>query len=149
MNTVPYKKPPLEKFIEVLQMTGGNLTRVAKVLGVSRGAVAIWVRNDPDFKSAVQDERNTLFDECLATSRIVALGVPAYKVEEYEDENGEIKTRRVMDGWIERPDGNMLRYLMGILGKNDEGFREDADEDGMVPVNGITIKAWIKKENEG
>lgn len=149
MNNVPYKKPSLERFRELCQMTGGNLTRVAKMLKVTRSTVGKWIREDEEFKSAVQDERDALFDDCLATSRLVALGVPAYKNEEYLDENGEVKTRRVLDGWIERPDGNMLRYLMGTLGKRDEGFREDPDEDGLVPVNGITIKAWIKKENEG
>lgn len=149
MNNVPYKKPTLEKFTELLQQTGGNLTRVAKMLKVTRGTIAKWVRDDETFKSAVQDERNTLFDDCLATSRIVALGVPAYRDEEYVDDDGKVKMRRVMDGWIERPDGNMLRYLMGCLGRRDEGFREDAGDEELIPVNGVKITAWIKKENEG
>lgn len=148
MNTVAYKKPAIAVFRECLEKTGGNLTRVARMLKVSRGTVAKWVREDEEFKTALQDERSSLFDECLATSRIVATGIPAYRNEEYVDEDGEIKTRRVMDGWIERPDGNMLRYLMGMLGKKEEGFREDSDEGIPIPLNGITIKAWIKKENE-
>lgn len=149
MNNVAYKKPTLEVFRDCLEKTGGNLTRVARMLKASRGTVAKWVREDESFKEALQDERSSLFDECLATSRIVATGIPAYRNEEYIDEKtGEVKVRRVMDGWIERPDGNMLRYLMGMLGKKEEGFKEEEDEGIPIPVNGITIKAWIKKENE-
>lgn len=150
MNTVSYKKPPLEKFRELLQQTGGNLTRVARALKVSRSSVANWIRDDEQFKTAVRDERSSLFDECLATSRIVAMGIMGYRDEEYIDEKtGEAKVRRVPDGWIERPDGNMLRYLMGCLGKNEEGFKDEPVDADMVPIKGIAIRAWIKRENEG
>ena len=150
MNNVPYKKPTLEVFRELLQQTGGNLTRVARALKVHRNAVGKWVREDEAFRAAVQDERSSLFDECLATSRVLANGIMGYRDEEYLDEKtGEVRVRRVPDGWIERPDGNMLRYLMSTLGRNEEGFKETQVDEDMVPVKGITIKAWIKKENEG
>ena len=149
MNTSKYKKPSLEDFKKLVQQTGGNLTRVAKALKCSRSSIQNWLTDDPEFKVVVQDERSSLFDECLATSRAVALGIPAYREEEFIDEKGEVKVRKVMDGWIERPDVSMLRYLMSTLGRKEEGFKEAIEENGMIPVNGVAITAWIKKENEG
>lgn len=149
MNTEKYKKPSLDTFRDLVQKMGGNLTKVAKALKCSRSSVNNWVSSDPEFKTVVQDERSSLFDECLAVSRVVALGVPSYRDENYVDENGEMKTRRIMDGWVERPDVGMLKYLMTTLGRKEEGFKDAVDESGLIPVNGVAITAWIKKENEG
>ena len=147
MNTEKYKKPTPEVFRDVVQAAGGNLTKVARVLKCARSTVNVWISSDPEFKAIVQDERSSLFDECLATSRVVALGIPAYRTEEYM-EDGVLKQRRVMDGWIERPDVSMLRYLMSTLGRKEEGFREQVEDGELVPVKGIAISAWIKRENE-
>ena len=149
MNTVRYKKPTAEDFKKLVQQAGGNLSKVARTLKCSRSSIQNWMMEDPEFKTIVQDERSSLFDECLATSRVVALGVPAYREEEYVDENGEVKVRKVMDGWIERPDVSMLRYLMSTLGRKEEGFKETVEDSGLIPVKGVAITAWIKKENEG
>lgn len=149
MNTSKYKKPTLADFKRLVQQSGGNLTKVAKALNCSRSSIQNWITDDPEFKVVVQDERSSLFDECLATSRVVALGIPAYREEEFIDDNGEVRVRKVMDGWIERPDVSMLRYLMSTLGRKEEGFKESTDESGLIPVNGVAITAWIKKENEG
>lgn len=149
MNLVKYKKPDVEKFRKVVADCGGNLSSVAKTFKVSRTTINNWMKADPEFKQVVSDERGNLFDACLSTSRILALGIPAYKEEEYLDENGNVRVRRVMDGWIERPDSNMLRYLLGVLGRKEEGFKEEVEDGDLIPVNGIAIRAWIKKENDG
>lgn len=151
MNNVKYKKPSAEEFRKFVRAKMGNLTQVANTLKVSRAAVSRWVADDPEFKEIVTDERMQLFDEALQTARVVALGIPLYSPvldengEPVRDENG--KPVMKMNGWIERPDSNMLRYFMSTLGRR-EGFGEEMDDVEKVK-NGINITAWIKKENEG
>ena len=147
MNNKPYKRPELEKFREVVRAKGGNLTKVAEVFRVTRGTVRNWTVNDPDFRDVVVDERASMFDDCLHTARVVALGIPSYVEEEYVDEDGNVRKRRRMDGWLERPDANMLRYLLSSLGRKEPGFSETAEDGDLVPVNGVAITAWIKREN--
>ena len=48
----------------------------------------------------------------------------------YDVEDGKIV------GWTEKPDGNMLRYLLGHLGKN-EGFGDSID----VTTNGKDVNS--------
>lgn len=64
-------------------------------------------------KKSYRNTAKRLFDECLGQARILALGLP--KVE-----NGKLV------GWIEKPDGQMLRYFLQTLGK-DEGFGTSVD----------------------
>lgn len=106
-------KPTFKKFEKAVSKYGGNLTKVAESFGVSRTCMYKWVNDDPKFKEVVEDARMRLFDECLSTARIVAAGIPNVV-------NGKIV------GWDERPDSNMLRYLLGSLGKK-EGFGESID----------------------
>lgn len=153
MNYTNYKKPSIDDFRKALRDKMGNLNKVAQAFHVSRGAVYNWTRDDPEFKAALKDERGQLFDECLGVARIVALGVPAY---EYRlDGNGNPITDangnpiREMVGWASRPDPNMLRYFIEKLGKKEVGFEESIEDDEMTVKEGITVKAWIRKENEG
>lgn len=106
-------KPTVKNFKDAMERYGGNLTKVAEAFKVSRTAVYQWVRSVPEFKQIMDDARMRLFDDCLSTARIVANGIP-------QVENGRIT------GWAERPDSNMLRYLLGSLGKQ-EGFGESID----------------------
>lgn len=106
-------KPSIDEFRDVMATARGNMTDAANLLQVTRQTVYNWCNNDPDFKDAVQEHRKRLFDECLGQARILALGLP--KVE-----NGKLV------GWIEKPDGQMLRYFLQTLGK-DEGFGTSVD----------------------
>ena len=115
-------KPSIRKFREVLRKTGGNITKAAAVFGVNRGTVYNWTKEDETFYQALKDERGLLVDECLAFARILALGIPE------RDDKGNFM------GWLERPDGNMLRYLLSTLGK-DEGLGESMD----ITTNGKEI----------
>ena len=130
-----YKKPTVKKFREVLESTGGHLSETARLLGVRRATVWVWARDDEEFAAAIDDTRKQFLDSCIATSRLVALGVP-----QKDEATGKFI------GWLVPPDSNMLRYLMGTLGR-DEGFGEEmtlrhtADE-------GIDITRWIEKEIE-
>lgn len=113
------KKPDIEQFREVLDRMGGNLTKVAEVFGVHRTTVGNWANNDSAFADAVANSRKRMFDDTLSAARIVALGIPD------KDEEGNVV------GWVERPDGYMLRYLLSKLGK-DEGFGDEQKMDVVV-----------------
>lgn len=116
-------RPTKEAFQKAVEQYGGNLTKVAKSFSVSRTQVYNWLQDDPELKEIVDDARGSLFDDCLSTARVVALGIP-------DIQDGK------MVGWVERPDSGMLRYIMGTLGKR-EGFGESID----VTTNGKEINS--------
>lgn len=116
-------RPTKEAFQKAVEQYGGNLTKVAKSFSVSRTQVYNWLQDDPELKEIVDDARGSLFDDCLSTARVVALGIP-------DIQDGK------MVGWVERPDSGMLRYIMGTLGKR-EGFGESID----VTTNGKDINS--------
>lgn len=127
------KKPDIEEFRKIVRKSGGNLTKVAATFKVARKTIYQWAKEDTGFKEAISDERGSLVDECLVSARILALGIPE------KDENGNFV------GWRERPDGNMIRYILSTLGRN-EGFGEES-EDADIPTDiehGINIDSWIK-----
>ena len=126
------KKPSIAKFAEVLSSTGGNLSQTAKAFGVTRTAVYKWINGDPEFKEAIEDSRGRMLDECIAVSRIVALGIPE------KTPDGK------MVGWIERPDPSMLRYLLSTLGRN-EGFGEKVEVKSETTIKwSIPFSEWVK-----
>lgn len=106
-------KPSIDEFREVMSTAHGNISDAANLLRVSRQAVHRWVKEDPEFKEAVDEHRKRLFDECLGQARILALGLP------------KIKDGKLV-GWIEKPDGQMLRFFLQTLGR-DEGFGNSVD----------------------
>lgn len=116
-------KPKRKAFEKAVEKYGGNITKVAKSFGVTRFAVYKWMDEDPEWKQIIDDARGTLFDDCLSTARVVAMGIP-------DVQNGKVV------GWIERPDSGMLRYLIGSLGRK-EGFGESID----VTTNGKDINS--------
>ena len=107
------RKPSIDEFREVMSTAHGNISEAASLLRVSRQAVHKWVKEDPEFKEAVDEHRKRLFDECLGQARILALGLP------------KIKDGKLV-GWIEKPDGQMLRFFLQTLGR-DEGFGNSVD----------------------
>ena len=139
------KRPDIEKFREVLRSSGGNITKVAAAFGVNRGTVYNWAKEDEEFRQSVKDERGLLVDECLASARMLALGIPE------RDSKGNFT------GWLERPDGSMLCYLLSTLGRN-EGFGEERQQQGYIdthdieemgrPERGVPIERWADWEKE-
>lgn len=117
------KRPTIKRFREVCHACGGNLSKVADTLGVSRRALYYWGDEDPEYMEVLQEFRERTLDECVVTSRILALGIP----------DVDPVTKKVK-GWKERPDGQMLRYLMGVYGRK-EGYGEAID----ITSNGQTL----------
>ncbi len=131
------KKPSLDEFEDYIRKTGGNLSQTAGLLGVSRQIVHKWIREDEEFKAVVQDSRKKLFDQCLDAARILALGVP-----HIDPGTGHIL------GWKEKPDGQMLRYLLSTLGR-DEGFGESVNvnlENPLPTVINIVRDPEVKRD---
>lgn len=107
-------KPDIDVFEDVVKKCRGNLSKVSAAFNVSRTTISAWVKEDEKFKAIVNDARMRLFDDCVAVSEVVAMGIPD------KDADGKLI------GWRDRPDGNMLRYLMSTLGRS-EGFGESLD----------------------
>lgn len=119
-------KPDLQTFKEAVVKYNGNISKVAEAFGVWRSALYVWMRDDEQFQAVVDDARMKMFDRCLATAEVVANGIP-------DTQNGKVV------GWVEKPDGNMLRYLLGTLGKK-EGFGESID----ITTNGKDVNSLFR-----
>ena len=106
-------KPDLETFREAVIKYRGNLSKVAASFNRSRVQVENWVKEGGDeWRNIVRDARMRLFDDSLISAELLAKGIPII------DE----KTGNIM-GWEEKPDGQMIRYLLSTLGRN-EGFSD-------------------------
>lgn len=125
-----YKKPPLEEFKKAIEATRGNLTATAKALGVVRGTIWAWAKEDEDFRSTINDARKGKLDQFISTAELVALGIP----------DVDPDTKRVV-GWVEKPDPQMLRYFMSTLGR-DEGFGDNLD----ITTNGKDVNNVVRVE---
>ena len=129
MPTQSYKKPSLKKFKEVVDACRGARGEVAKALNVNRMTINNWCKADPSFQACFAEFNGKLLDECIKSARLLALGIAKTK---------KVNGKSVITGWKERPDGQMLRYLIGKLGR-DEGFAETLD----ITSNGETISAPV------
>ena len=112
MKVRNYKKPTLRKFTEIAEKAGGNISSIAKAFKVNRKTVYEWAKEDTDFQDVIDDQRGRILDECIATSRVLARGIPIL------DENKKIV------GWEERPDGQKVRYLMSTV-RNTMGHSKE------------------------
>ena len=117
------KKPTLKRFKEVAEACGGTVGKMATALGVYRQTVYKWCAAEPEFQAIIDEYRGRLLDECLKSARAVSIGIP------------KLDEKKRIIGWIERPDGYMLRYLISTLGRK-EGFGEAMD----VTSKGESIK---------
>lgn len=116
--------PTKEEFEELMRKSGGNLTKAARLMGMTRQAVWGWTKKNPEFAEILKDERMRVFDKCLEVAYAVAMGIPRV----------DSRTQQIT-GWVEKPDGNMLRYLLSTLGR-EEGFgeRQDIHLDNALPT---------------
>lgn len=124
-------KPTAKNFKDAMERYGGNLSKVAEAFKVSRTSVYLWINSIPEFKQIVEDARMRLFDECLSTARITANGIPMI-------EDGR------MVGWAERPDSNMLRYLLSTLGRK-EGFGETVSIETQIKTNTHSWRSCLQQ----
>ena len=117
-------RPELEAFRSVVNECRGNLSSVARRLGVTRNTLTNWVTAGGDeWKQVVRDARMRLFDDCLVSAEVLARGIPE------KDDDGNVI------GWLEKPDGQMVRYLLSTLGK-EEGFGDTPETSQDKPIDG-------------
>ena len=95
---------------------------------MSRRQVNYWCEDYPKFNEVVEEYRGRLLDKCLKSAEVLAVGLPKYRT---DPKTGA----QVFDGWKEKPDGQMLRYLMSTFGRR-EGFGESID----ITSKGESIK---------
>lgn len=131
-------KPSLDEFRELMRKSGGNLTNAARMINVTRQTVWGWTKSDPEFQEVLTDERKRVFDKCLDVAYAVAMGVP--KID---------RKTGTMEGWVEKPDANMLRYLLSTLGR-DEGFgeRTSVNIENPLPTSINIVCATPNKKDE-
>ena len=122
--------PDIETFKKVAKRLRGHKSNIADFFGVERHTLKKWMNENPEYEIVVNDSRMRCFDDVYDRMYLLATGIPDYK--EVEDPDG--KKRVVFNGWIERPDGQTGRYLLGTLGR-EEGFGEHID----VTTNGESI----------
>lgn len=135
------KIPSIEKFRDVAQTQNGHKTNIACTFGVSRSTLDKWIKDNPEFNAIINDSRMRKVDDCIDRAYQLAVGIP------------EIDGKKIV-GWKERPDGNMLRYLLSTLGRK-EGFGEDSkSEDAFHAEAPRTLTKdeakdfWNKLDNE-
>ena len=110
-------KVTLKRFVELAEKYGGNLSEMARSIGVSRVTIYRWMDADAKFKDAIEEHRGRLLDKCLRTAEMYANGVPDIE----ETPEGE-----KLKGWKVPPDGQTLRFLISTLGRK-EGFGDSID----------------------
>ncbi len=105
------KRPKIKTFKKVVEQCNGNITAIAQNFDVYRTTVYDWCDSNPEFAKCIEEYRGRLVDRCMKTAELLSCGVPIIEDNKFQ-------------GWKERPDGNMLRYLLGVFGKR-EGFTND------------------------
>lgn len=123
-------KPTYEELKDALKKTRGNLTNTAKLLGISRTTLWRYGKDNPEMGDLIKESRKEKLDQFVSTAELLALGIPDIDPD----------TKKVV-GWIEKPDGLMLRYFMSTLGR-DEGFGDNID----VTTNGKDINNVLQVE---
>lgn len=117
----------LEELRDALDKTQGNLTNAAKILGVRRESIWLWGKREPKVKEIINNSKKQTLDQCVTAAKALALGIPIM-------ENGKFV------GWQEKPDGQMLRYFISTLGR-DEGFGESIDvTSGGEKIGGVQVE---------
>ena len=116
------KNPTFEVFEQAAVAAKGVVSKIADALGVDRRTIYYWCEKDKRFEAIIENYKGKFLDECLRSGRILALGIPKDK-------------DNLKKGWIQPPDGQMLRYFISTLGRK-EGYGESID----ITSKGESIK---------
>lgn len=108
-------KPSKKRFEEAAKEHGGIISSIAKAFKVNRKTIYTWMDADSEFKDIIDECRGQLVDVCMKSAELLARGIPIIDEE-----------TKSFIGWKERPDGNMIRYLLGTFGSR-EGFGDRID----------------------
>ncbi len=138
----------VEMLKKALKATGGNLSKAAEILNVSRYQIYEIAKKNPEWKQAIADSRGNFLDDCLSTARVLALGIGKFE-EVFDPEQGR-KVRKLV-GWESMPDSNMLRFLIARLGAKEgfgdyqRGSSNDGDSDR---IDSIEIEVTYNKKED-
>ena len=115
------KRPPISVFRRLLEAKGGNITQVAKALGVTRQTVHNWTLNYPKFANARLQEAESHLDFLESQKKLLQKGIPEYQ--EMPDPNDPTKTVKVLVDWTVKPSELLIIFDLKTLGKN-RGYSE-------------------------
>ena len=79
---------------------------------------------DPRFRAVIDEERGRMVDELMNSARIAAAGIPIVT------DDGQVI------GWREKPDTQILKYLLGTFGRR-EGFGKETDITAKVSLDSL------------
>lgn len=96
----------------------GHKSNIAASFGVERHTLNRWLKDRPDYASIVEDARGRMLDDTIENAWLLANGIK------------DIQDGKFV-GWLERPDGQTMRYLMSTLGR-EEGFGERIEVENNV-----------------
>lgn len=117
-------RPKTDKFRLAAEAAGGNISRIAGIFGVARATIYKWAER-PEYGAIIEEQRGAMVDEAIEAARWLATGRAKL------DDDGRFL------GWIERPDGQTLRWLLGTFGKR-EGFGKDSDITAKVSLDALS-----------
>ena len=118
------KRPNLERFRLAAEVTGGNVSKIAGIFQVTRACVYTWTQN-AKYWAVIAEERGKLVDQLIESARVSAAGIPI------RTEEGEIIA------WREKPDSQMLKYLLGTFGRR-EGFQRENNLNAKVSIDSLS-----------
>lgn len=116
MNQRPV--PDIETFTQAVKKYRGHKYNIAASFGVERHTLNRWLADRPDYAAIVEDARRRMLDDTIENAWLFANGIK------------DIQDGKFV-GWLERPDGQTMRYLMSTLGR-EEGFGERIEVDSNV-----------------
>lgn len=143
----PSKKIDIESFRKIADACGGVLSDMAAHIGVDRGTIYNWCKEDEVFNLALEDSRERVLDLAESNLRKLIAGVPAIE----KDENGNAR----FAGWIERPSETAIIFTLKTKGKK-RGYVErtevEASVDATVKPRTLTVEEakelWRKFDEE-
>jgi transposase-like protein len=146
------KKPDNELIIKLLHTKQGNLSEVAKALGVSRRSIEKWLEKNKELREAREDANDAFVDFAESQAYLLAKGIPKYKTNtegELElDENREPE----LVGWEEKPDAGIIKFILSTKGKGRGYVTESKIEhSGEIKTNLVpfVLQVLTKDDDEG
>lgn len=125
------RKPKKEVLENLIRAKSGNLTHVAKAIGVVRRTVEKWIQKDKALQEVVREARESLIDFTETQAYLMIQGIPDLKVNKYTGKEEQV-------GWIEKPDSNLIKFILSTIGRH-RGYTQNID----VTTQGDKINSGV------